>query len=115
MSSHPNVLLVGPAAATAPLLQALHPHLRQPLSRCDLRVDTRVPEPTEGTLVISELDRMDPVQQRQLVAWLNQRQSPVQVVCTTSEPIFALVVAGQFRSDLYYRLNAVFLDVTPMQ
>lgn len=112
-SSHQNLLIVGPTTATALVVAALEPHLRQPVCRCDPRIDSILPEPDEGALVISAVDRLDEAQQRRMMQWLNGANAPVQVVCTTSEPLFVLVLAGGFLADLYYRLNVVLLDLTP--
>jgi len=35
----------------------------------------------------------------------------VQVVSTTSEPLFPLVQTGAFHPDLYYKLNVVLMDL----
>lgn len=114
-SSHPNLLVVGPAAVTALLIEALEPHLRQPVRRCEPRVDSVLPLPDKGALIISAVEHMSAAQQQRMLHWLDQLEAPVQVVCTTLEPMFTLVLAGGFLSDLYYRLNVVLLDVTPRQ
>ena len=114
-SSHPNLLVVGPVAATARLVEALEPHLRQPVRRCEPRVDSVLPLPDKGAWIISAVEHMSAAQQQRMLHWLDQLEAPVQVVCTTLEPMFTLVLAGGFLSDLYYRLNVVLLDVTPRQ
>ena len=107
-----NLLLVGSPSATDALLDALKPHLREPLRHCNPRTGVSVPEATEGTLVLSEVAGLDVKQQAQLFRWLDRFEQQVRVVSTTSEPLFSLVQAGAFLADLYYRLNIVLFDLT---
>ena len=107
-----NLLLVGSSSATEALLDALKPHLREPLRHCNPRTGVSVPEATEGTLVLSEVAGLDMKQQAQLFRRLDQFEQRVRVVATTSEPLFPLVQAGAFLADLYYRLNIVLFDLT---
>ena len=110
-----NLLLVGPLSATNAMLVALKPHLRAPLRRCKLKAGVPVPQPHEGTLVLLDVAKLDGKQQAQLLQWLDRfdERVRVQVVSTTSEPLFSLVEAGTFLANLYYRLNVVRMDVTP--
>ena len=73
-----------------------------------------MPQPPEGTLILSEVARLDLKQQTQLVRWLDQfhMRSHVQVVSTTCEPLFKLVETGGFLPHLYYRLNVVRIELT---
>jgi hypothetical protein len=112
-SAHQNLLLVGPTAATRAIVQALAPHFRQPVYCCSPLVDAVLPEPVEGTLIVSGVDALRRPQQARMFEWLNRAQTQVQVVCTSVEPVFCIVQAGGFLADLYYRLNVVLLDVTP--
>ena len=50
---------------------------------------------------------------QQLLQWLDQinERLHVQVVSTTSEPLFPLVQTGAFLADLYYKLNVVLMDL----
>lgn len=50
-------------------------------------------------------------QQHALLQWLDDTAGRVQVVSTTTQPLFPLVQRDVFRADLYYRLNTVFLDL----
>lgn len=112
-TSHHNLLLVGSSPATDAMLHALEPHLRQPLLKCEPKTGVVLPQPDQGTLILSELAWLDSTQQAHMVRWLNQVYARVQVICTSSQPIFSLVQAGAFLDELYYRLNVVRLDLTP--
>jgi hypothetical protein len=111
-AAHHNLLLVGSAPAIKAMLRAVEPHLREPLWICRPSAGVELPQPNEGTLILLEVGGLDMIQQGQMLQWLNQVQSRVQVVSTSSEPIFSLVQAGGLLSALYYRLNVVRLDLT---
>lgn len=102
-----NLLLVGSSSATNAMLVALMSHLRAPLCQFKPRAGVAVPQPTEGTLVLLDVDRLDKDQQEQLFRWLGALEGRVQVISTTSEALFPLVETGVFLTALYYRLNIV--------
>jgi sigma-54-interacting transcriptional regulator len=109
-----NLLLAGSSSATDAILVALKPHLRAPLRKYTPKTGVPLPQPREGTLILLGVDRLDGKQQAQLVRWLDRfdERGRVQVVSTTSEPIFSLVETGAFLANLYYRLNVVRMDLT---
>lgn len=108
-----NLLLVGPSAATKEMLVALEPHVHEPLRQCTPKTGVPMPQPLDGTLVMFEVAMLDLEQQAQLLWWLDQfdGRRHVQVVSTTSEPLFPLVETGAFLANLYYRLNVVRMNV----
>jgi len=108
-----NLLLMGTSSATDEMLGALKPHLRVPLHEYTPPAGGSVPQPSEGTLVLSEVAKLDATQQTTLLQWLDQMSEclDVQVVSTTSEPLFPLVQTGAFHPDLYYKLNVVLMDL----
>jgi hypothetical protein len=112
---HPNFLLVGTPSDTYDMIDAMKPHLREPLHEYTPTAGMWVPQPPSGTLVLLEVAKLDAKQQIQLLRWLDQFQFneglPVQVVSTTSEPIFSMVQANAFLADLYYKLNVVRIDL----
>ena len=114
ISAHHNLLLVGTSSATNEMLVAMKPHLRTPIHQYALKSGGLLPQPVEGTLILSEVARLELKQQTQLLRWLDQfhTRSHVQVVSTTCEPLFKLVETGAFLPHLYYRLNVVLIELT---
>jgi hypothetical protein len=106
-----NVLLEGPAPQIEVVLEALKPHLGEPV--CEFRPadGASMPQAREGTLILLEVTRLDAAQQAALLRWLDDfdARAPVRIVSTSAEPLFPLVRSGAFPSELYYRLNAVLI------
>jgi transcriptional regulator with PAS, ATPase and Fis domain len=78
-----------------------------------------------GTLFLDEVGDMSPALQVKLLRVLEERQlvplggtSPVRVdvriVAASHKDIEALVAAGRFRDDLYYRLNVIKIELPPL-
>jgi hypothetical protein len=111
-TAHHNLLIVGTPAEIATMLQAVEQYVRQPLMRCHVQPGDALPEPDEGTLVVSDVTKLDSAQQARMLEWMNRVRREVQVVCTTSQPIFRRVLSGAFSSELYYRINALRLDLS---
>jgi Sigma-54 interaction domain len=112
--SHHNLLLVGTRTATNDVLAAMRPYLRAPVQQYRPRTGAPVLQPSEGTLILLEVAKLDLKQQVQLLRWLDQshERPHVQVVSTTSKPLFSLVEAGAFSPALYYRLNVIRIELT---
>jgi DNA-binding NtrC family response regulator len=79
-----------------------------------------------GTLFIDEVGEMAPALQAKLLRALEQKvvtrvgstlEIPVDVriLAATNRPLEADVAAGKFRSDLYYRLSVVTIDLPPLR
>jgi DNA-binding NtrC family response regulator len=78
-----------------------------------------------GTLFLDEVTEMSPAMQVRLLRVIQERQllrvggtEPVQVdvrfVAATNRNVREAIEAGQFRQDLYYRLNVVTLALPPL-
>ncbi len=79
-----------------------------------------------GTLFLDEIGDLSPRGQVALLRVLQQREvirvggeTPfpvdVRVFCASNRPLAALVEAGEFRADLYYRLNALTVELPPLR
>lgn len=83
-------------------------------------------EADHGTLLLDEIADMSPKLQVSLLRVLQegtfvrlgstlQRPSNFRLICATNKPLDQEVAAGRFRSDLYYRINVVRLQVPPLR
>jgi DNA-binding NtrC family response regulator len=79
-----------------------------------------------GTLFLDEIGEMPPPMQAKLLRVLQERQlqrlggeSKITVdfrlVCATHRDLKAMVEAGQFREDLYYRINVIHLRIPALR
>lgn len=79
-----------------------------------------------GTLVLDEIADIDLEVQGKLVSALEERRFlrvggrtyidiDVRIIATTNQDLLALVNDGQFREDLYYRLNVVPIEVPSLR
>ena len=95
------------------MLVAMTPLLGEPLQRYSPKAGVPVPQPSDGTLILLEVARLNVKQQTDLLRWLDEfdQRSHVQVISTTSKPLFSLVEKGAFLADLYYKLNVVRIDL----
>ena len=78
-----------------------------------------------GTLFLDEIGNLPPAGQMKLLRVLEtgrferlgsnrERQVRVRVISATNADLPAMIRAGQFREDLYYRLNLIELQVPPL-
>ena len=79
-----------------------------------------------GTLLLDEIGEMAPILQAKLLRVLQEKEvdriggrAPVpidvRVIATTNRDLTSLVRQGEFREDLYYRLNVVRLSIPPLR
>jgi hypothetical protein len=108
-----NFLLAGQPSAVDAMLASMLPHFLEPIRLFDPDIDGGLPLPDEGTLILMEIAHLTGSQQSELVAWLDEfnRSDAVQIVSTTSRQMVPLVESGEFRVELYYRLNVIRIDL----
>jgi DNA-binding NtrC family response regulator len=79
-----------------------------------------------GTLLLDEIGEMAPILQAKLLRVLQEKEVDriggkdpvgidVRIIATTNRDLLALVRKGDFREDLYYRLNVVRLTIPPLR
>jgi len=79
-----------------------------------------------GTVFLDEIGSLDPRLQQKLLRFLQEHQFTklgsskpirvdVRVIAATNADLEAQVQAGQFRQDLYYRLNVLHLHLPPLR
>ena len=106
LATYPNTLLIGPADATARVLDALTPRLRQPIARCDA-AGLSLPADPAGTLIINDVTTLSAADQERLLEWLVEPSRLTQVVATATGAVFPQVADGAFLDVLFYRLNVM--------
>jgi two-component system response regulator GlrR len=76
-----------------------------------------------GTLLLHEIGNLPMGLQIKLIDALrddhestgkNRARTDVRLICTTSDDLKQLTAAGQFREDLYYRINVLPIEVPPL-
>ncbi|MCP4905559.1 MAG: sigma-54-dependent Fis family transcriptional regulator [bacterium] len=79
-----------------------------------------------GTIFLDEIGEMCPLLQAKLLQVLQDSEFTrlgghrevhvdVRVVCATNRGLLDMVAAGDFREDLYFRLNVVAIDIPPLR
>jgi hypothetical protein len=104
-----NVLIEGPVAATHAVLRLLQPHIGAPTVWKLPHERFELPSHAAGALILENVATLPAGDQARLLAHLDGRRSPTQIISTTERPLFALVARGLFDPALYYRLNLVLL------
>jgi hypothetical protein len=110
-----NVLVHAPAAVAGEVINALRSQLRPPI----LVALPGRPLPLGsidegGTLVVYDIPDLTAADQQRLLVWMDRvprRLRRTRVISTATRSVVPLIEWGIFRADLYYRLNALYLDV----
>ena len=115
------------AALPAELLESeLFGHERGAFAGAEERRAGRFEQASGGTLLLDEVSELPPALQAKLLRVLETREITrvggsgpmavdVRIVATSNRDLMGLVRAGQFRSDLYYRLNVYPIHLPPLR
>jgi len=79
-----------------------------------------------GTIFLDEINSASPAMQLKLLRVLQEKrfeavgstqtiEADVRVVLATNKPLEQLVASGEFRQDLYYRINVVTIGLPPLR
>ncbi len=90
-----------------------------PTGQADVRMD-------QGSLLLDEIGELDLLQQRKLLYALqdlhlagigvnNESTTGVRLICTTSRDLEAETAKGNFRNDLFYRINVLRIQMPPLR
>ena len=86
----------------------------------------RIEQAHGGTLFLDEIGEMNPVVQAKLLRVLQEREfqrlggtrtlrADVRIVAATHRDLPTAIARGQFREDLYYRLNVFAIHIAPLR
>ncbi len=106
----PNLLLIGPDAATAEYLDRLMATWPSPIRLCDSDEPLLPTEPVQG-LVVRAVERLKRQHQDELIQWLDGAGYATPVISTSGRSLLPMVQQGDFSDTLYYRLNMVTLKL----
>lgn len=102
-----NALIIGPAPTLDMVTMAIDRSFCRPISRCSVPGPLGWADVRGGTLILNDVAKLTRAQQEKLFEWSS---NGVQILSLTPDDLFALVERGDFRADLYYRLNVVRID-----
>jgi DNA-binding NtrC family response regulator len=122
----PFVKLHCAALAETLLESELFGHERGAFTGAVQRRDGRFQQADGGTLFLDEIGEISPAIQVKLLRFLQEHEFErvggnqtikvdVRVVAATNRNLLQRVKDGQFREDLYYRLNVVAVDMPPLR
>jgi Nif-specific regulatory protein len=122
-----NFVKVNCAALQENLLESeLFGHERGAFTGADKQRIGRFEQADGGTLFLDEIGDMSPNTQAKILRVLQEHEferlggtrtlrADVRVIAATNRNLPAMVAAGQFREDLYYRLHVVAVDMPPLR
>lgn len=105
---------------------ALFGHVRGAFSGADSNKEGKFAAATDGTILLDEIDILGLHQQAKLLRVLETGQyeahgsndtlsTTARVIVAANEPLKPLMERGQFRPDLYFRLNQVMFELPPLR
>jgi DNA-binding NtrC family response regulator len=122
-----NFIKVNCAALQENLLESeLFGHEKGAFTSADKQRIGRFEQADGGTLFLDEIGDMSPNTQAKILRVLQEHEFErlggtrtlkvdVRLIAATNRDLSAMVVTGQFREDLYYRLNVVTIEMPPLR
>jgi len=122
-----NFIKVNCAALQENLLESeLFGHEKGAFTGADKQRIGRFEQADGGTLFLDEIGDMSPSTQAKILRVLQEHEFErlggtrtlrvdVRLIAATNRDLPAMVQAGQFREDLYYRLNVVSIEMPPLR
>src|SRR6201991_601592 len=122
-----NFVRVNCAALQENLLESeLFGHEKGAFTGADKQRVGRFEQADGGTLFLDEIGDMSPSTQAKILRVLQEHEFErlggtrtlrvdVRLIAATNRDLSAMVAAGQFREDLYYRLNVVSIETPPLR
>jgi|SRR5580765_6697587 hypothetical protein len=109
-----NLLLVGAEQTVSSLVFAMWSLFDGPIlvRRRHERLALPLASNEIGTLILHGVETLTHEEQGVLYEWLTDRASRTRVVSTAPASLLPLVQANLFSSELYYRLNTIWVDMT---
>lgn len=120
-------VIVNCAALSPQLLESeLFGHEKGAFTGASQRRIGRFEQAHGGTLVLDEIGEIDPATQVKLLRVLSERsvervgsnhpiEVDVRLVAATNKSLHDLVAKGEFREDLFFRLNVLKIDMPPLR
>jgi DNA-binding NtrC family response regulator len=127
LRSSRNFIKVNCAALQENLLESeLFGHEKGAFTSADKQRIGRFEQADGGTLFLDEIGDMSPNTQAKILRVLQEHEFErlggtrtikvdVRLIAATNRDLPAMVEAGQFREDLYYRLNVVTIEMPPLR
>jgi two-component system nitrogen regulation response regulator GlnG len=120
-------LAINCAAIPEPLIESeLFGHEQGAFTGADRRRIGKFEQVSGGTLLLDEVGDMPPAAQARMLRLLQEQTfervggnqtitTDVRILAATNQNLEALIAAGRFRGDLFYRLQAVTVRVPPLR
>jgi two-component system, NtrC family, response regulator AtoC len=120
-------IMINCAALPAELMESeLFGHEKGAFTGAISRFHGRFERADTGTLLLDEISEMSPKLQAKLLRVLQEREFEpvgssetikvdVRIIATTNRDLPVQIEAGEFREDLYYRLNVINIHLAPLR